>query len=98
MSKSVRAAPGGATAARTREIRRSLLVNVPSFSPQIAAGRTTSASALVGVSKPSYTTRSSSWPSACSSTSRFGKDTTGLVAMIHRPLIRPDMTALMMSG
>ena len=89
MSKSVRASPGGSTAARTRDTRRSLFVNVPSFSPQIAAGSTTSASAVVGVSKPSCTTSRSSGASANSSTSRFGNDTTGLVPMTHRPLICP---------
>ena len=38
-----RASPGGGTAARTREMRRSELVTVPSFSAQLAAGSSTSA-------------------------------------------------------
>ena len=98
MAKSLRASPGGSTAARTRDTRRSLLVYVPSFSPQIAAGSTTSARAVVGVSNPSCTTSRSRRPRASSSTSRLGNDTGGLVAMIHRPLTWPDMTALTMSG
>ena len=35
--------PARGTAARTREMRRSELVTVPSFSPQLAAGSSTSA-------------------------------------------------------
>jgi hypothetical protein len=50
MSKSDRASPGGSTALRTCDARRSVLVKVPSFSPQMAAGSTTSARAVVGVS------------------------------------------------
>ena len=71
---------------------------MPSFSPQMAAGSTTWARALVGVSKPSWTTSRSSADRPYSSTSRLGNDTSGLVPMIHSPLIRPLTTALMMSG
>src|SRR2546425_8013364 len=49
MRQSGSASPGGGTAARTRETRRSELVIVPSFSPQPAAGRKTSAYAAVSV-------------------------------------------------
>ena len=37
IAQSARASPGGARAARTREMRRSELVTVPSFSPQVDA-------------------------------------------------------------
>ena len=43
MRQSSRASPGGAIAARTRLMRRSLLVTVPSFSAQVLAGSSTSA-------------------------------------------------------
>ncbi|EXI73707.1 MAG: hypothetical protein AW07_02393 [Candidatus Accumulibacter sp. SK-11] len=47
--QSARACPGAATAARTRLIRRSLLVTVPSFSPQLLAGSSRSAKSAVAV-------------------------------------------------
>jgi hypothetical protein len=50
MLQSSRAAPGPGTADRTREIRRSEFVTVPSFSPHDVAGRRTSANAAVSVS------------------------------------------------
>jgi len=43
MCQSWRAAPGAATAGRTREMRLSLLVTVPIFSPQVVAGSSRSA-------------------------------------------------------
>ena len=43
ITQSARASPGGGTAARTRLIRRSELVTVPSFSPQLEAGSSRSA-------------------------------------------------------
>ena len=90
MSKSDLASPGGSTALRTRDTRRSALVYVPSFSPQMAAGSTTWARAVVGVSNPSCTTSSSRFANARSSRPRFGNDTGGLVAMIHSPLMVPS--------
>ena len=41
--QSCRDSPSGASAARTREMRRSELVTVPSFSPHVVAGSSTSA-------------------------------------------------------
>jgi hypothetical protein len=38
IAQSARASPGAGTAARTRLMRRSLLVTVPAFSPQRLAG------------------------------------------------------------
>ncbi len=49
MRQSARASPGAATAARTRLMRRSLLVTVPSFSAQVLAGSSRSAKAQVAV-------------------------------------------------
>ena len=43
ISRSTFASPGSGAAARTRLIRRSVFVNVPSFSAKLDAGRTTSA-------------------------------------------------------
>ena len=59
MSRSDRASPGGSTALCERWTVRSTLVNVPVFSPQIAAGSTTSASSAVSVRKASWTTTNS---------------------------------------
>ena len=98
MSKSERASPGGSTARRTRETRRSPLVKVPSFSPQMAAGSTTWASSVVGVVNPSWTTRRSSLERAHSSRARLGNDTGGLVATTHRALMVPSQIPSMMSG
>ncbi len=57
--QSSRAWHGGSKAFRTRWTRRSVLVNVPSFSAKEAPGRTTSASSAVSVRKMSWTTRNS---------------------------------------
>jgi hypothetical protein len=54
--QSARAWPGAGNRARWREIRRSELVTVPSFSPQARAGSLTSAKAVVSVSTQSDTT------------------------------------------
>jgi hypothetical protein len=63
---------------------RSTLVNVPVFSPQVAAGNTTSASSAVSVMKRSCTTTNSS---GCARMRRMrarsGRDTAGLVALIQ---------------
>ena len=60
------ASPGGGRNARWREIRRSELVTVPSFSPQAAAGRRmcAPASTVSFAMTFSDTTNSSSLPSA----------------------------------
>ena len=47
MRQSCRASPGAGTAGRTRLMRRSLLVTVPSFSPQVVAGSSRSAKSQV---------------------------------------------------
>ncbi len=60
ISKSVRAPPGGSIAASTSWKRRSALVNVPHFSRNADAGRTTSAYLVVSFSKISWQTRNSS--------------------------------------
>ena len=49
------ASPGAGRNARWREMQRSELVTVPSFSPQAAAGRTTSAKHVVSVGQQSLT-------------------------------------------
>ena len=80
MSRSGRASPGGSTAFSDRCTVRSALVKVPVFSPQVAAGRTTSASWAVSVRKRSWTTRNSrSWLRMLRIRSSSGKDTAGLV-------------------
>jgi hypothetical protein len=69
---------------------RSVFVNVPVFSPQSAAGRTTSASRAVSVRKASETTTKS--PPARGSTGsgrRSGSDTAGFVPMTQRNSIEP---------
>ena len=43
ISRSTFASPGSGAPARTRLMRRSVFVNVPSFSAKLEAGRTTSA-------------------------------------------------------
>src|SRR5579871_564207 len=53
--QSGRASPGAGRKARWREIQRSEFVTVPSFSPQDAAGRITSANTVVSVSQQSLT-------------------------------------------
>ena len=91
--QSGRACPGGGWNARWREMQRSELVTVPSRSPQLAAGSTMSATAVVSVSVMSDTTTSSQRASAARTRSASGRLTTGLVAMIHSALIRPSATA-----
>ena len=60
MAQSWRAAPAGGMAGRTRLMRRSLLVTVPSFSPQVVAGSSQSAYfAVAVVAKASCSTTSS---------------------------------------
>ena len=66
-----------------------VLVNVPVFSAQSAAGSTTSASRAVSVGKASCTTTNSRSCRMRRTRCSSGSETTGLVAMIHRNLIAP---------
>ena len=62
ISRSPRAFPGSGTAARTRLIRRSVFVNVPSFSAKLDAGKTTFAKRVeVSFRNRSCATRNSSF-------------------------------------
>ena len=91
--QSGRASPGGARKARCREIQRSELVTVPSFSPQAAAGSTTSAKHVVSVGQQSLTTTNGQAPSAARTRSARGMLAAGLVLRIHSALILPSSTA-----
>ena len=96
--QSGRASPGSARNARWREMRRSELVTVPSFSPHAAAGSFTCACRTVSVSAiASETTTKGQALSAASTASPSGSVSTGLVAMIHSALMRPSATARNMS-
>ena len=98
MRQSGSAFPGGGTAARTREMRRSEFVTVPSFSPQVAAGSSTSAKATVSVSaKASCTTTSSACRSAWRTASMRGRECAGLVQAIQTALTLPSAKASNMS-
>ena len=73
ISRSPRALPGSGTAARTRLIRRSVFVNVPSFSAKLDAGSTTFACFReVSFRKMSWETRNSSRRSPSSTWWAFG--------------------------
>jgi hypothetical protein len=89
ISQSARASPGASTAFRTLWTVLQVFVNVPSFSAQHAAGRTTSASCAVSVRKISWTTSRSSfsreWRTWCVS----GSVTMGFSPMMNRALIPP---------
>ena len=80
-------------ASRSRSDRctvRSVLVNVPAFSPQIAVGRTTSALWAVSVRNASWTTTNSSSEARMERIrGSSGRDTAGLVAEIHSSPIDP---------
>ena len=91
MSRSARASPGGSTAFSDRCTVRSTLVKVPVFSPQVAAGRTTSASCAVSDRKMSCTTRNSrSWARIERIRRSSGRETAGLVAVTYRKRIDPS--------
>ena len=80
--------------ARWREMRRSELVTVPSFSPQAAAGSKTGRAVGVGgahaVGDCHLRGTGRSRPRSASRTrSGFGRLTAGLVAMTHSALMRP---------
>src|SRR4029453_2278913 len=82
-----RDSPVGSTAFPLRCTVRSALVKVPSFSPQVAAGSTTSANSAVSVRKMSCTTtNSSSLARMRRMRASSGSDTAGLVAEIHSSL------------
>src|SRR3546814_20410709 len=79
------ASPGAGRNARWREITRSELVTVPSFSPQASAGSSRCASCAVSVdATTSETTTNSQRRSASRTRSTSGRLTTGLVDIIHR--------------
>ena len=90
--------PATGRKARCREILRSELVTVPSFSPQAAAGRSTWARRVVSVSRmASLTTTKGHCFKASRTASASGMLTTGLVAIIQMALMRPSRTASNMS-
>jgi hypothetical protein len=91
MSRSGRASPGGSTAFSDRCTVRSALVKVPVFSPQVAAGRTTSASCAVSDRNRSWTTTNSrSWTKISRIRRSSGSETAGLVPMTQRNRIEPS--------
>ncbi len=94
MSQSGSASPGGSSARCTSDTRRSEFVIVPSFSGHWAAGRIMWASAPVSVGKyASWQMTSSARRSAAANRPASGWETTGLVATIHRTLIRSSSSA-----
>ena len=93
-----RLARARAGSCRWREMRRSELVTVPSFSPQAAAGSRTWAKRAVSVlAVTSETTTNGQAVIAASTRRRPAWKPTGLVAMIHSALMRPSATAWNMS-
>ena len=92
--QSGRASAGAGRKARWREMRRSELVTVPSFSPQPVAGSRTSAKALVSVfSMMSDVTTKGTFAIAAATPSASGNDTAGLVEITHSALICPSAQA-----
>ena len=92
--QSGRASPAGGRKARWREMTRSLLVTVPSFSAQPTAGRRTCANSAVSVSAmQSDTTRKGARRSASRTDVPSGMDTAGLVAMTQSAPMRPAESA-----
>ena len=82
MSRSPRAFPGQGIAARTRFTRRSVFVNVPSFSAKLDAGSTTSACCRdVSFRKMSWETMKSSFSSPSSTWWAFGSVCAGFSPM-----------------
>jgi len=81
-------------AARTRLMRRSLLVTVPDFSPQVVAGSSRSAKAQVAVvANASCTITSSALAKARRTVAWSGMDWAGLVQAIQSALIWPSAAA-----
>ncbi|MPN44444.1 hypothetical protein SDC9_192009 [bioreactor metagenome] len=92
--QSARASPGGSNSRRWREIRRSELVTVPSFSPQARAGSFTCANSAVSVcAKQSETTTNGHAASAARTLLALGRLTAGLVAITQSALILPSAMA-----
>ena len=96
--QSWRASAGGLMAGLTRVMRRSELVTVPSFSPQVLAGSNTSAYSAVSILLyASCTTTNSALPKASSTLFKSGSECAGLVQAIQIALIDPSLTALNIS-
>ncbi len=94
IAQSCRAWPGAGTAGRTRLMRRSLLVTVPVFSPQVVAGSSRSAQSQVAVvANASCTTTSSARSRARRTVAWSGIDCAGLVQAIQSALIWPSAAA-----
>ncbi len=94
MRQSSRASPTAGTALRTRLMRRSLLVTVPLFSPQVDAGSSRSANpAVTVVANASWTTMNSARSSARRTVAWSGRDCAGFVHAIHNSLISPSAAA-----
>src|SRR3954468_23908355 len=92
--QSARAWPGAGNSARWREMRRSELVTVPSFSPQARAGSLTWAKARVSLAaEQSETTTKGQEVKEFRTLAVWGRLTAGLVAMIQMALMRPSATA-----
>ena len=90
------ASPGGSRKARCREMRRSELVTVPSFSPHAAAGSSTCGAGADGVGRPlrrPTRRRGRERRSALRTASARGRLTAGLVPMTQSALMRPSATA-----
>ena len=91
--QSGRASPGASRNLRWREMRRSELVTVPSFSPQPAAGSTTCPKRVVSVGQQSDTATNGHAASAARTRPVRGRLAAGLVATIHSAFTRPSSTA-----
>ena len=91
--QSGRAEPGAGRNGRCREIRRSELVTVPSFSPHAVAGSSTWAWRVVSVCRMQSDTTTRSQSSAARARSASGRLTSGLVDMIQTALMRRSAIA-----
>src|SRR6516162_3426015 len=90
--QSVLASPGGCRNARWREMQRSELVTVPCFSPQPAAGRTTSANSVVSVGQQSLTATNGQTASAVRTRAARGMLAAGLVPSTQSASMPPSRT------
>lgn len=92
--QSGRLAPGAERKARWREIRRSELVTVPSFSPHPVAGSSTSAKSPVSVrAMMSDTATKGTLAIAAATPSASGRLTAGFVDITQSALILPSAQA-----
>ena len=92
--QSGRASPDGGRKARWRLMTRSLLVTVPSFSPQPRAGRRMRALRMVSLSATqSLATSIGTCAMAARTASEAGSETAGLVAITHNAPMRPSPAA-----